>query len=203
LPSLHLPDFVTVSDTPILTGTKLSVGQLTIDLATAVLWQPIPTWHNPLDLVLLRDIIHEHPDFQTAVSLELASQMQQALHSHDQVAIQQTARQLAGLGPGLTPAGDDFLVGLMYGLWCQSADFGAQIALIAQTAVPHTTTLSANLLQAAARGEASQAWHDLLNVSAADDVSDTWLVYYERIGRILRTGHSSGSDALFGFLVAQ
>jgi hypothetical protein len=91
----------------------------------------------------------------------------------------------------------------MYGLWCQSADFATQIALIAQTAVPHTTTLSANLLQAAARGEASQAWHDLLTASTTDDVSNTWLVYYERIGRILRTGHSSGSDALFGFLAAQ
>jgi hypothetical protein len=114
---------------------------------------------------------------------------------------------LAGLGPGLTPAGDDFLVGVLYSLFSNhysvignpSSNYDKLItdycSLITSSAVPHTTTLSSNLLQAAARGEASQTWHDLLSAQTAE-------TYSKAITRILRTGHSSGSDAMLGFLLA-
>jgi hypothetical protein len=189
------------------------VGQLTIDLTTAVSWNPTPSWHNPLDLDLIQSILTNHPDFETAVPLHLASQMQQALHNHDRVLIARTARQLAGLGPGLTPAGDDFLVGVLYSLFSNhysvignpSSNYGSLLtdycSLITAAAVPHTTTLSANLLQAAGRGEASQVWHDLMSAHTSDFFKKSD-VYYKAITSILRTGHSSGSDAMLGFLLA-
>jgi hypothetical protein len=196
----------------------VKVGKLTIDLAAATLWQPVPAWHNRLDFELIHTIVSSHPNFQPAVPLELARQMQQALDRHDEALIAQSARQLAGLGPGLTPAGDDFLMGVLYGVihvrysvlgnpytkWslCDMTDHGSRItnycSLITAAAVPYTTALSANLLQAAGRGEASEAWHELMAVQS----SEVYHAYHTAISRIVRTGHSSGSDALLGFLLA-
>ena len=214
LPPLHFPDFITMDSTPSLAlplsgGGNLAlvrvvVGKLTIDLTTAVLWQPVPAWHNRLDLELIHTIVTNHPDFQPAVPLGLANQMQQALHNHDEALIAQTARQLAGLGPGLTPAGDDFLVGVLYSVFSnQYSVFSIQsepplitdyCSLITSSSTPHTTTLSANLLEAAGRGEASEAWHELLRAQEK-------MTVYSAISHILYTGHSSGSDALLGFLM--
>jgi Protein of unknown function (DUF2877) len=43
--------------------------------------------------------------------------MQQALAAGDSAQMLEVARHLIGLGPGLTPSGDDFLVGYLRGLW--------------------------------------------------------------------------------------
>jgi hypothetical protein len=180
---------------------RVNIGQLTIDLTTAVPWNPLPPWHNRLDLDLIRKIVTNHPDFQPAVPLDLATQMQQALRANDLTLIQQSARQLAGLGPGLTPAGDDFLVGVLYSLFSNAYSMGSgqsNYSVITAAAVPRTTTLSANLLEAAGRGEASEAWHELMAVQT----SQVYEAYHTTLSRILRTGHSSGSDALLGFLMA-
>jgi hypothetical protein len=89
-------------------------------------------------------------------------------------------------------------VGILYALFHNRysvtrnpiTDYGS---LITAAATPHTTTLSANLLQAAARGEASQPWHDLIAAQTSN-------ACYNALTRILHTGHSSGADALLGFL---
>ena len=214
IPNLHLPDWVALPNPPIsldLPATpsalpSLIIDQLTIDMATAVAWNPIPAWHRPLNFDLIHSLVVNHPLFQPAVPLALVSQMQEALYANAPSLIAQTARQLAGLGPGLTPAGDDFLVGILYALHSKQATSSpycdyclpltAHYSLITATAAPHTTTLSANLLQAAGQGEASAAWHDLVTAQGETAV-------YTAITKILKTGHSSGSDALFGFLLGR
>ncbi len=214
IPNLHLSDWVAQPNPPIsldMPATpsalpSLKIDQLTIDMATAVAWNPIPAWHRPLNFDLIHSLVANHSLFQPAVPLALVSQMQQALHANDQPLIAQTARQLAGLGPGLTPAGDDFLVGILYALFSKQStsshhsDYCSPLtnycSLITATAAPHTTTLSANLLQAAGQGEASRAWHDLV-------IAQRETAVYTAITKILKTGHSSGSDALLGFLLGQ
>ncbi len=108
------------------------------------------------------------------------------------------ARGLAGLGGGLTPAGDDFLLGAMYAIWvtCPGAEAAILGRAIAVTAGPSTTRLSAAWLRAAARGEACTPWHDLVGGLAGGD-RDTTLAAARRI---LNTGHTSGADALAGFV---
>ncbi len=59
---------------------------------------------------------------------------------------------------------------------------------ILKTAVPRTTTLSANFLRAAAAGEAVWQWHDLVNGRSY------------AINQILAIGHTSGADAWAGFM---
>ena len=67
-------------------------------------------------------------------------------------ALQIGVSQLAGLGPGLTPSGDDFLAGVMLCLWLSHpAPLGVCRSML-QVAVHRTTLLSAALLQRASMG---------------------------------------------------
>ena len=117
---------------------------------------------------------------------------------NDIESITAAAKALAGLGPGLTPAGDDFLVGLMHGLWATRPEARAASLseLIAKTAAPRTHALSAAWMQSAALGDAAEPWHELLDAIAGQDAT----VLERAAMRILPTGHTSGADALGGFL---
>jgi len=114
--------------------------------------------------------------------------------SHDSLV--QGARLLAGLGPGGTPAGDDFLVGVMAAIWLLGDE--AHALVIAETAAPRTSALSAAFLRAAGRGEFIALWHALLEALAAGD-----LVQVEKAAMQVESfGASSGADALDGFILA-
>jgi len=114
--------------------------------------------------------------------------------SHDSLV--QGARLLAGLGPGGTPAGDDFLVGVMAAIWLLGNE--AHAPAIAQTAAPRTSALSAAFLRAAGHGEFIAPWHALLEALAVGD-----LVQVEKAAMQVESfGASSGADALDGFILA-
>lgn len=119
-----------------------------------------------------------------------------ALASGDVAAAEASARALAGLGPGLTPSGDDILAGALLGLWarhhprCQrlaAAVFGA--------AGSRTTTLSRAFLRAASLGQATERWHRL--VEALCSGTGKWLD--QAIAQVLAFGATSGLDMLYGF----
>ena len=107
---------------------------------------------------------------------------------------------LAGLGGGFTPAGDDFLLGAIYALWATCAVPTALplVEAIAAGATPHTTKVSAAYLRAGSSGAAGEAWHRL--VDALADANEGNLETSLR--HISRTGHTSGADALAGFVLA-
>jgi hypothetical protein len=111
-------------------------------------------------------------------------------------ALMQGARLLAGLGPGGTPAGDDFLVGVMAAIWLLGDDSAAPA--IAETAAPRTSALSAAFLRAAGRGEFIAPWHGLLGALAAGDPAQV----QEAAMAVESFGASSGADALDGFILA-
>ena len=110
--------------------------------------------------------------------------------------LQAGATQLAGLGGGLTPAGDDFLAGVMLRAWLAHPTPDALCQLVLEAAAPRTTILSAAFLRAAARGECSAAWHRLFSAlaSGAEDQ------LAEPVRDVLSYGHTSGADTLAGFL---
>jgi hypothetical protein len=103
---------------------------------------------------------------------------------------------LAGLGNGLTPAGDDLLVGLMLRAWLAHPDPEPLCREIATAAAPRTTTLSAAYLRAAAQGQCSASWHALLD--ALLQRQEGRIVQAMR--KVLAHGATSGADSLIGFL---
>ncbi|HUQ26091.1 MAG TPA: DUF2877 domain-containing protein [Burkholderiales bacterium] len=80
-------------------------------------------------------------------------------------ALDARAEQLIGLGPGLTPAGDDYLGGVMVAL--HLLDRSAQAASLWRWIEPRmaqrSNPISAAHLAAAAAGEAHEALHDCLS----------------------------------------
>ena len=63
------------------------------------------------------------------------------------------ARRLLGLGPGLTPSGDDLLAGLLLGARAFGVPLADLAEVIAEQAPRRTTALSARLLRHAIEGE--------------------------------------------------
>ncbi|MBX6343113.1 MAG: DUF2877 domain-containing protein, partial [Thermomicrobiaceae bacterium] len=115
------------------------------------------------------------------------------------------ACRLVGLGPGLTPSGDDFLIGVCGALALVGAlapsvaeDCRAAARVIAASAPGRTTLLSLTWLRQAAAGEFSAELGGLLAalVTAGDDAA------LERAAeRLLAIGGTSGWDMAVGVLL--
>ena len=115
----------------------------------------------------------------------------------DDEALAAAAARLAGLGPGLTPAGDDFLLGLLIWAWLSHPDPPAFGRTVCAAATPRTTLLSAAWLNAAAAGQLAAIWHRLLASLAACPPSAE---LRPALHAILAHGATSGADALAGLL---
>jgi hypothetical protein len=129
------------------------------------------------------------------------SSLQQGLHQGDADQLAAGAARLAGLGPGLTPAGDDFLVGWLAGIWSGALEgitgWTPQTIgkIVAQVSIPRTTQLSSIWLSYAAAGEFSEPWHNLIQALRQPEEAPRQQAWQ----RILYSGATSGHDALAGF----
>jgi hypothetical protein len=121
-----------------------------------------------------------------------------SLRNSDLPAAVIAAQKLAGLGIGLTPSGDDFLMGAIYAAWMiHPPEVTSVLAkAIADIAAPLTTSLSASWLRAAGKGEAGILWHEFFKALTSGHAHAIQL----QMTQLLSIGHTSGADALAGFL---
>ena len=126
----------------------------------------------------------------------------EATRSLDSDGAVQALGQLAGLGPGLTPSGDDFIVGYLAALWsrcsCQSAlrSFLAALGGPLQRFAARSNLISRQFLLDAVASEFSESLTDLVSALAVGDAGRALI----GARRVVRIGHSSGADALTGLL---
>lgn len=121
------------------------------------------------------------------------------LAHRDPAQLVDAAGQLAGLGAGLTPSGDDIIVGVL--LACSVWPIDIQKTLrtaIASAASARTTRISAAYLQTAAAGEASEAWHEFVAALVTPDSARVT----SAARRVIAFGETSGSEMLAGFVLA-
>lgn len=111
--------------------------------------------------------------------------------------------RLVGLGEGLTPAGDDVIVGLLAGLdLAAAAGRGAirrrqeVVASIPSPLRRHTTLLAAQMIETAVAGHYAEPVLNLLSVLARPDPGQE--VVAMAVRRLLNMGHRSGGDTLRG-----
>ena len=177
-PAVFFSQLVTMATPVAVDGHLIKLGGLVVDTAPAVDWPSRPAWEQwrrASALVFFSSISTRLRQGGQPANSEITvayrrhftagrERLLSGLAIGDADACREGAQKLAGLGPGLTPAGDDFLMGATYGLWAtqpaEAAQFWGQV--IAETAAPRTTLLSAAWLRAAARGEAAEAWHELV-----------------------------------------
>ncbi len=110
---------------------------------------------------------------------------------------------LIGLGPGLTPGGDDFLVGYLAGLWCANGagtrhnPFLSGLGKVVIRLSRRTNDISRTYLVHAARGQVSSCLAALAEVICRGDRSDRLI---EIAAAALKVGHSSGMESVSGLL---
>ncbi len=204
-------------------GRRIEIGRIQVDATRAREWQPRPDWQrfgeelSEAKIVHFLTILRIHAPLgsfapladgalsesgQTVQSRALraaagpANLLRDSLAAGDHAAAGEAAAGLAGLGGGVTPSGDDYLQGAVHALWSRLDQERAKrmgVAIVA-TATPRTNAISGEWLKAAARGEAGEDWHLLIRALASDQGVDEALI------QLIHRGHTSGADALAGFL---
>jgi hypothetical protein len=105
---------------------------------------------------------------------------------------------LLGRGPGLTPSGDDVLVGMIAALWfvgeIDSSSLAPLRQLLVNAGIRLTTDISVEYLHYACRGMVAGPLHELLLALDRSDRSAT----ADAVNRLGRYGHTSGMDCLLG-----
>jgi hypothetical protein len=134
----------------------------------------------------------------------IASTMYQALADGNAAGLLEAAHQLIGLGPGLTPSGDDFLVGWLRGLWLMRGNAPGvrrtldrwRDALLADVGV-RTSRVGAEFIRYAMEG----AFAEVLDQAAVALVAPSHpLVVESAVSHLLAQGETSGTDTMRGLL---
>jgi len=178
---------------------KINLGDLlSISFAYTQTWKPMPKWDelrkNKDEIINRLSLLQI--DYENEAILRFANSLSSAIINADILTIKNISSKLAGLGIGLTPAGDDYLMGAMYAAWIiHPQEVAKKITEeIANVAVPLTTSLSGAWLKSAAKGEAGELWHEFFDALIEDEN------IYLPLSKIISVGETSGSDALMGFL---
>jgi hypothetical protein len=125
--------------------------------------------------------------------------LEQAFHKGSSQETLDIFRRLMGLGRGLTPSGDDFIMGLLLAVNRWPGLFGPLLGLaelnrqVIEKAYSVTTSISANLIEGATLG-----YGDERLISALDGIMTGYLPAEECANNLLALGASSGIDALVG-----
>jgi hypothetical protein len=129
-------------------------------------------------------------------ALALATSLRQPAAGSSREALGSAVRRLVGLGPGLTPSGDDFLCGLLASSSFSRHQLAEALEEAALAGIAGTNEISASLLRCAARGLFPRDLRRAAAALAAEDEVGAVLA----IRRLCAHGHSSGADTAAGFL---
>jgi hypothetical protein len=182
----------------------LRMGPHVVDGRAATRWTP-GRWGSPasgsearLARVEQRALTREWPG-SSAIADDLIAAL-----SRSDAELAGAVRRSVGRGPGLTPAGDDVLVGILTVLTSGAAGPTAALPAArlsdALAAVLHSTSdVSRHLLTQAARGLPGRALHDL-GKALCEGAPDHVLA--GALESVLDTGCTSGADACLGLAAA-
>ncbi|MEA5453768.1 DUF2877 domain-containing protein [Sinomonas sp. JGH33] len=130
----------------------------------------------------------------------------EAIREDDDGAARLAAQSLLGLGPGLTPAGDDFMAGLALVAAVPGTRLGAVsrvLRAVLDGCPDQTTLVSRTTLREAVDGRARESLLGILNrVFAAPRGDEAQFAEHLRVPmeRALGIGHTSGTDILSGLV---
>ncbi|SKC42508.1 DUF2877 domain-containing protein [Maledivibacter halophilus] len=116
--------------------------------------------------------------------------------------ISESAKQIIGFGPGLTPSTDDLICGFMLTLIYLSNYYGLKVEKamkinrsIIDDIGDRTTKVSHKMLEFASQGESSEDINTLLNAIFYEPINES---FNKRVVNVLSLGETSGTDLLCG-----
>ncbi len=145
-------------------------------------------------------LVAERPAFPLDRAADDARRFLEACARNDAAKAAGIGERLLGLGPGLTPAGDDLVGGAFFArrLIASDAAWNEAAAAIRARADARTHPISATLLGDLLDGSGYAPLHDLAQALAESDGAAA----LDAAARLVRIGHSSGWDILTGLLGA-
>jgi hypothetical protein len=148
-----------------------------------------------LSVLLAESFARSASGLSSTIGRRARSRLAEGLGRRDPEAFIEGARGLLGLGEGLTPAGDDCLVGTLAVIhrfaraWPRAhPEIEASVGTAAAT---RTTVIAREFVVHALGGHFAESLIDLLIAESADEVG-------RAATRLLRTGATSGADTLAG-----
>jgi hypothetical protein len=182
----------------------LGTGGMTIDLRPAQTWRPAPI--RPAARAGVGRAWRLAARLATPPGLARASwhpALMTALGDRDHDGVAQIARGLIGKGPGLTPAGDDIIVGLLAGLAAGPAGdvncraIRDRIGRDLRPLLVRTTIISSCYLGAALDSDFSELVDGVARAIASAQTDE---IVCARVAGCLAWGATSGADMLAGLL---
>jgi hypothetical protein len=146
--------------------------------------------------LLGEEVAHE-PDGYLDVARPMLACLIVALEAGDRSRAAEAATRLIGLGQGLTPSGDDVLVGIEAALHALARPTAGFLVLATAGVEERTTELAATLLRHAAAGEFAERLHVLIAALLGSDDE----AIPAAIDRAVAWGATSGTDCLLGVLI--
>lgn len=211
----HWPDWSECDgQAGVLRNGSIQIGQYTLQLNPTVVWpSAVATLSGRTGCLrkklteTARLLVHESALLSSVLAAcdtaalpgHALSDLAAGIRQGNAMLLQQGAAALAGLGIGLTPAGDDFLCGIMLAAWFFLPEPTRLCGPVVEGVRGATTTLSFAFVKAASEGHASAVWCACLQ-RLKDDPSVTVLHAY--MERIIAYGATSGADSLAGFIWA-
>lgn len=151
--------------------------------------------------------MNEKPNLWSRSALPGVTDLMKSSVNNDPGLFEKACDTLIGLGPGLTPSGDDLLVGFLaiqyrfaspIRKWLYASRL---INRIIGKQKGRTTMVSFQFLKCAAEGRFSETLLKVVDgVMSSDHVHEE--TYYHVIDDFLSWGHTSGTDTLVGVVVA-
>jgi hypothetical protein len=146
---------------------------------------------------------HDFEDLITQLRLALSPVDRPSTDRSADRYLNRVLKQILGMGPGLTPSGDDFLVGLLLCLWAGEhlspvlenirKSLASKILDLGQR---HTNSFAWSYLYSACKGHGAQVLVDFLEsmIAGTQDPREAAL-------RLSKIGGSSGTDTLLGIMM--
>jgi hypothetical protein len=193
---------------------KYDLSRLGADLTTpsvstawSLVWEALNRRQKRLHAdIIANDLLRSNEPGKAVVARTAGEAMRKLLHATRQYDATATSavNDLIGLGSGLTPSGDDLLVGYLAGLWCTGQDRNERTRFMAglgKTIIvlsARTNDISRTYLYHAAQGQVSSRLADLAEaISQAQDPARL----RDIAEAAMSVGHTSGMEAVTGLLI--
>lgn len=182
---------------------RVRAGEL--EVAVARWWAPRGARHRRPAAGTVRAVSGGLPPLESPLAVALAPLLGWLAGSAATTDPRAAVRDVVGLGSGVTPAGDDVLVGALVALRAARDPHAGPLAAAVRAVGPgRTTALSTALLHHAQQGWALPALVDLVD-ALGDPVPDGPALPPElvrRVDRLVSVGHSSGTALAHGAVLA-